>query len=145
MKKSLTILVAILLIYSCGNLDNSSKQKELNLKEAELKIKEQELMSKEKEELKEKQKELEKKDEDLNQKEKVITRKINQKYIAVIQDTDGYTNIRNGMSSNAKIIDRLFEGEHYEVFPSSDSNWWIVNTKDNVKGYVHKSRIRIIN
>jgi hypothetical protein len=67
------------------------------------------------------------------------------KYIAVINDPDGYTNVRDGMSTNAKIIDRLSEGENFEVFPSSDNNWWIVYTQSKVKGYVHKSRIKIIN
>jgi len=67
------------------------------------------------------------------------------KYIAIIDDPDGYTNVRNGMSTNAKIIDRLNKGENFEVFPSSSNNWWIVYTKSNVTGYVHKSRIRIIN
>ena len=67
------------------------------------------------------------------------------KFIAIIQDPDGYTNVRNGMSKNSEIIDRLFEGENYEVFPSSDNNWWVVYTQSNVTGYVHKSRIKIIN
>lgn len=67
------------------------------------------------------------------------------KYIAVIDDADGFTNVRAGMSVNTKIIDKLFEGEHFEVFPSADSNWWIVYTQSNVKGYVYKSHIRIIN
>ena len=120
------------------------------LKKKELKQKEDVLLS-------DKKKELELKEQELNQKEKdlkptikksnqpKVEQQTNKKYIAIIQDPDGYTNVRNGMSTNAKIIDRLFEGEHYEVFPSSDNNWWVVYTQSNVKGYVHKSRIKIIN
>jgi hypothetical protein len=67
------------------------------------------------------------------------------KYIAVIDDPDGYTNVRSGMSTNANIIERLYEGENFEVYPTSDNSWWLVYTKSKVRGYVHKSRIRIIN
>lgn len=67
-----------------------------------------------------------------------------EKYIAVINDPDGYTNVRKGMSTEAKIIDRLYAGEHYEVFPSIDNNWWVVYTQSNNNGYIHKSRVRII-
>jgi uncharacterized protein (TIGR02145 family) len=88
-----------------------------------------------------KKKEIKSKEQEPKQKEESTKKK----YIATIQDPDGYTNVRSGMSKNSEIIDRLFEGEHYEVFPSSDNNWWVVYTKSNVKGYVHKSRIKIIN
>ena len=151
MKKLIIILTIASLVYtSCGNSNNSIKERELELREKELKQKEDVLLS-------DKKKELELKEQELNQKEKdlkptikksnqpKVEQQTNKKYIAIIQDPDGYTNVRNGMSTNAKIIDRLFEGEHYEVFPSSDNNWWVVYTQSNVKGYVHKSRIKIIN
>jgi hypothetical protein len=149
MKKVLIILTFASLVFtSCGNSNISTKERELELRELELKQKEESLLS-------EKRKELELKEQELKQKELKTTsnnrnqsklgQTTNKKYIAIIQDPDGYTNVRNGMSTNSKIIDRLFEGEHYEVFPSSDNNWWAVYTQSNVKGYVHKSRIKIIN
>jgi hypothetical protein len=129
MRKVFTIVIfAGIVLTSCGESTKSTKEKELELKEEVLKQKEEALKSI---------------SESNNQ---VISgQSTKKKYIAIIQDPDGYTNVRNGMSTNSKIIDRLFENEHYEVFPSSDNNWWLVYTQSNVKGYVHKSRIKIIN
>jgi len=151
MKTVIIILTfASIVLTSCGNSNVSTKEKELELKELELKQKEESLLS-------DKKKEIELKEQELKQKEQELKSKSNnnnqakseqttkKKYIAIIQDPDGYTNVRNGMSKNSEIIDRLFEGENYEVFPSSDNNWWVVYTQSNVKGYVHKSRIKIIN
>jgi hypothetical protein len=151
MKTVITILTFTCIIFaSCGDSKTTSKEQELELKEQELKAKEESLLD-------DKKKEIELKEQELKQKEEALKSKSNnsnqanpeqttkKKYIAIIQDPDGYTNVRNGMSKNSEIIDRLFEGENYEVFPSSDNNWWLVYTQSNVKGYVHKSRIKIIN
>ncbi len=151
MRKVITILTFACIIFaSCGDSKTTSKEQELELKEQELKAKEESLLD-------DKKKEIELKEQELKQKEEALKSKSNnsnqanpeqttkKKYIAIIQDPDGYTNVRNGMSKNSEIIDRLFEGENYEVFPSSDNNWWVVYTQSNVKGYVHKSRIKIIN
>ena len=151
MRKVITILTFASIIFaSCGDSKTTSKEQELALKEQELKQKEESLLD-------DKKKEIELKEQELKQKEEALKSKSNnsnqanpeqttkKKYIAIIQDPDGYTNVRNGMSKNSEIIDRLFEGENYEVFPSSDNNWWVVYTQSNVKGYVHKSRIKIIN
>jgi hypothetical protein len=144
------LTLASLVFASCGDSKTSTKEKELELKEMELKQKEESLLA-------DKKKDIELKEQELKQKEEALKSKNNnsnqakseqttkKKYIAIIQDPDGYTNVRNGMSKNAEIIDRLFEGENYEVFPTSDSNWWLVYTQSKIKGYVHKSRIKIIN
>ena len=147
MKKAIIILTLTSLVFtSCENSNNSAKEKELELRELELKEKEEGLLNEKKEELELKEQELVQKEKELNSTSNDNKqRSPNKKYIAIIQDPDGYTNVRNGMSANSEIIDRLFEGENYEVFPSSDNNWWLVNTKSNVKGYVHKSRIKILN
>ena len=141
MKKALIILTLTSLVFtSCENSNNSAKEKELELKE-----KEEGLLNEKKEELELKEQELVQKEKELNSTSNDNKQQSpNKKYIAIIQDPDGYTNVRNGMSANSEIIDRLFEGENYEVFPSTDNNWWLVNTKSNVKGYVHKSRIKIL-
>jgi uncharacterized membrane protein YgaE (UPF0421/DUF939 family) len=150
MRTTIIILAFVSIVFaSCGDSQTATKEKELELKEQELKQKEESL-------LEDKKKEIELKEQELKQKEEALKSKSNnnqakseqttkKKYIAIIQDPDGYTNVRNGMSKNSEIIDRLFEGENYEVFPSSDNNWWVVYTQSNVKGYVHKSRIKIIN
>lgn len=159
MKKIIIFLLSILLV-SCKEtgsdnerLDSTNKEEmELKRKGLDLKKKELELKEKENALLSDKNKELESnlRENDLkstneNSNQTKPEQQKTKKYIAIIQDPDGYTNVRNGMSTNALIIDKLFEGEHYEVFPSSDSNWWMVLTQTKVKGYVHKSRIKIIN
>mgnify|MGYP001095724629 FL=1 len=138
--KKIIIYCLTILIVSCNQTSTDNKTND-SIKEKE---KYRILAEIDKKKLELKEKELELKEQELNQKEKDLKPTI-KKYIAIIQDPDGYTNVRNGMSTNAKIIDRLFEGEHYEVFPSSENNWWVVYTQSNVKGYVHKSRIKIIN
>ena len=121
-------------------LDEEAKKMKAEMEHAEEELREKELKE---QELNQKEKDLKPTIKKSNQPK--VEQQTNKKYIAIIQDPDGYTNVRNGMSTNAKIIDRLFEGEHFEVFPSSDNNWWVVYTQSNVKGYVHKSRIKIIN
>lgn len=65
------------------------------------------------------------------------------KIYAVINDPDGYTNIREGFK-DSKIIGRIVNGEQFQVFISSFDDWWEVITKSGLSGYVHKSRIKII-
>ena len=143
MNKTLTIIVILFLGFiSCSQSDTTLKEKELELKEKELQQKEELLLKEREQDIQQKEKDLQSKVN--NEDKKTTENDLGEKHIAVINDPDGYTNVRNGMSAEAKIIDRLYEGEHYEVFPSTDSNWWVVYTQSNVKGYVHKSRVRII-
>jgi hypothetical protein len=144
MKKVTIILTFASLIFnSCGNSNSSTKEKELEIRELELKQKEEILLSEKKRELE--LKELELKSTGNNGNLPNLQQSTNKKFIAIIQDKDGYTNVRNGMSMNSKIIDRIYLGEQFEVFPSTDDNWWLVYTPSNIKGYVHNSRIKIIN
>ncbi len=132
-------IVGAFLIYACSG-SNLDKEKELQKREQAVKNKEEEV-------LREKEEMLDKKEIDLERKDNVNAKKQGgegEKHIAVIEDPDGYTNVREGMSTESKIIDRLFEGEHYVVYPTADNNWWMVYTQAKVRGYVHKSRVRII-
>jgi hypothetical protein len=61
--------------------------------------------------------------------------------IGVINDPDGYTNVREAMSTDAKIISKIFEFTVFEFEPSAE-NWYKVRLDKNQSGYVHKSRIR---
>jgi len=63
---------------------------------------------------------------------------------AVINDPDGFTNVREGIGTESKIIDKIYEGEKFEVFPSAQNSWWLVVTKSNKKGYIHKSRVKLV-
>lgn len=64
-------------------------------------------------------------------------------YKGVINDPDGYTNIRKSNSVNSGIIGKIVDGEVFTYWESNDS-WYIVQTAKGIKGYVHKSRIKPI-
>jgi SH3-like domain-containing protein len=59
---------------------------------------------------------------------------------AQIQDPDGFTNIRVGRSTNSSIIGTVREGELFYVHPDA-SSWWKVKTRNQISGFIHKSRI----
>ena len=61
-----------------------------------------------------------------------------------INDTDGYTNIRENSNIESKIIGKILEGKIFTFFIDKDSNWWKVKTKNKLVGYVHKSRIKSV-
>ncbi|WKV11823.1 SH3 domain-containing protein [Marivirga harenae] len=68
--------------------------------------------------------------------------------VGYINDPDGYTNIREGQSSDTEIIARFVTGERFLYYPAANSSWWKVVKKisrnKTVEGYVHKSRIQPI-
>ncbi len=64
---------------------------------------------------------------------------------AVINDPDGYTNVREGKSVNYNVIAKIYENEVFFAYPSATSNWYQVITKNGTKGYVHNSRISFLN
>ena len=59
-----------------------------------------------------------------------------------IEDPDGYSNIRADKSTSSKILDKVKSGEKIDVLDDT-SNWYLIKTKEGLKGYVHKSRIKI--
>lgn len=63
----------------------------------------------------------------------------------IIQDKDGYANIREKPSINSKIIDTISNGRIIFFTESSelDSNWYLNYAKGI--GFIHKSRIKFIN
>lgn len=58
-----------------------------------------------------------------------------------IHDPDGFTNLRKDRSTNSKILQKIKSGEHIEVLDNT-GDWFLVQTKEGQKGYVHKSRIK---
>lgn len=64
---------------------------------------------------------------------------------AVIDDPDGYTNVRLGQGIQYDIIARVDEGEVFYVIPQQNGDWWPVRTQNNEYGYMHRSRIRVSN
>jgi hypothetical protein len=63
--------------------------------------------------------------------------------LAVIDDRDGYTNIRSSASKESKPLGKVVDGEQFTVFPD-DSLWWRVRTKAGVTGFIHRSCVRML-
>lgn len=64
---------------------------------------------------------------------------------AIIQDTDGFVNLRKEQNNNSEIIGKIKSGEKIITFPSIKNDMWWVKTKDGKVGFVHKTRIKLIN
>ena len=62
---------------------------------------------------------------------------------AVINDPDGFTNVRAAAGASGAVIARVNNGEQFHTYPQ-DGTWWQVRTQDGRVGYMHASRIRIV-
>lgn len=62
---------------------------------------------------------------------------------AVINDPDGYTNIRSQANAQSTVIARIVDGEQFKTH-EQEERWWEVLTKEGQTGYVHVSRIRLL-
>jgi hypothetical protein len=61
--------------------------------------------------------------------------------IAIINDKDGYTNVRENTSTQSKIIGKKIENDVFYCIISKDSDWYEVSLESGTMGYIHKSRI----
>jgi Bacterial SH3 domain len=62
---------------------------------------------------------------------------------AAINDPDGYTWIRAGASTNAEKIYKVQKGEIFRTH-SQTAPWWRVKNQDGLVGFMHSSRIRLL-
>ena len=62
---------------------------------------------------------------------------------AVIDDPDGYTNVRSGPAASFPVITRVNRGEVFTTYPQT-TEWWQVRTADSRVGYMAGSRVRIL-
>lgn len=62
---------------------------------------------------------------------------------AVINDPDGYTNMRSGPGAKNSIVTRVDAGDVILTRPQS-GEWWKVSLMDRTEGYMHKSRIILL-
>lgn len=60
----------------------------------------------------------------------------------VIQDSDGYTNLRKEKNTISKILQKIKTGDEVSIIDVS-GDWFYVSTKENNMGYVHKSKLRL--
>ena len=61
----------------------------------------------------------------------------------IINDPDGYTNIREKPDKNARIVGRFIKNEIFYYTPTNQSNWWPVYKKNAGPqiGYIYRNRI----
>ena len=62
---------------------------------------------------------------------------------AVIDDLDGFTNLRSQKSASSAVVARVNRGEQFFTYPQEGS-WWQVMTADGKVGYMHVSRIKVV-
>jgi len=64
---------------------------------------------------------------------------------AIINDPDGYTNIRSGKGIKYPVINKIYKDEFFSYEPNENETWLKVIKMWNIEGYVHKSRIIPLN
>lgn len=62
---------------------------------------------------------------------------------AVINDADGYTNIREAPNAKSAIIGRVESGHRFLTHPQP-GDWWQVQISADLYGYMHRSRISML-
>lgn len=60
---------------------------------------------------------------------------------AIINDLDGYTNIRAGQNTKSDIVGRIEQKTSFNYW-ATPGNWYIVQTKDGLRGFVYKDKIQ---
>lgn len=63
--------------------------------------------------------------------------------LGTINDKDGYTYVRQDPGKDGKVIATVRKNEHIRVFPN-DGHWWRVRTAQGIEGFMHESRIRLL-
>ena len=65
--------------------------------------------------------------------------KLSREFTAVIQDPNGYTNVRDGQ--NGPVIAKLKTGERFIAIENTSDDWWRVILPSGAEGVIHRSRI----
>ena len=72
---------------------------------------------------------------------------IDQVKYGIINDPDGYTNVREegsaGSIYSSKILFQIYENQQF-IIQNTDGDWWLIEFEGE-QGYIHKSRVEIIN
>lgn len=66
---------------------------------------------------------------------------------AIINDPDGYTNVRSAPNSNSDIVKKIYDGEVFYYEPSPDAKWVIIYKDEDATipiGYMSSSRIKTL-
>lgn len=62
---------------------------------------------------------------------------------AMIDDPDGFTNIRSGQSAQSAIVGKVLEGEKFLTY-KQPGRWWRVRKADGTTGFMFRKYIRLI-
>jgi hypothetical protein len=65
-----------------------------------------------------------------------------QKQRGIINDPDGFVNLRSDKGTNYEVVKEIRESERFEYIPDN-SNWWPVTTNNGLHGFMHKSKIQL--
>lgn len=66
-----------------------------------------------------------------------------QSELAMINDPDGYVNVRADTSIDSEILFRIKKGDFFLCEPTTD-NWWKIDNFYAKSGFIHKSRIQLV-
>lgn len=66
-----------------------------------------------------------------------------QSELAMINEPDGFVNVRTEKNSDSKIIMTIKEGDFFLCEPTEE-NWWKIDNFYTKTGFVHKSKIKLI-
>jgi hypothetical protein len=64
--------------------------------------------------------------------------------LAVISDSDGYTNLRKRKGTNYDIVQKIYSNDKFTVYPSNNK-WWKVKLSNGKEGYIFNNRVDLIN
>ena len=73
----------------------------------------------------------------------IPTLNFGQSELAMINDPDGFVNVRADKNTDSEILFKIKETEFFLCEPTADS-WWKIDKFYTKTGYVHKSRIQLI-
>lgn len=62
---------------------------------------------------------------------------------AVIDDPEGFTNIRSGQSAKTAIVGKVLEGEKFLTY-TQPGRWWRVRKADGTTGFMFRKYIRLV-
>ncbi len=60
---------------------------------------------------------------------------------AIVNDPDGFTNLRKDKNTFSEILQKVKSGEYIEILDEG-GDWFLVKTKEGKEGYIHKSRLK---
>ena len=60
----------------------------------------------------------------------------------IVDDPDGYSNLRKGKSTSSDILEKVRTGQNVQLIEKS-GDWYLVKTKAGNQGYVYKTKIKV--